>query len=268
MLFEGARLIAGDGRPAVENSAFLVEGSRITQVGTRGAIAAASWRHGRRSSGQDGHACSRRRPQPSRLHRRADGRHVLDSLHAREPARSSSSLRLLRNRRHAEHGPRPRRTAVRTAGQASRRRRALSHGRPRHRHAERRDRTRCTGGTRPTASRPRPRRGRRSASSPRRKSTSSRSGSTTGTRPSRRSRRRSIDRSSRRRTRAAFASSRTSTTWRTRRSCCAPASTDSRTASATSKWTTRSWGCSKRGPRCSSSRTCRTRRRRPPIWCG
>jgi imidazolonepropionase-like amidohydrolase len=37
-LFEGARLIAGDGRPAVENSAFLVEGSRITQVGTRGAI--------------------------------------------------------------------------------------------------------------------------------------------------------------------------------------------------------------------------------------
>ena len=38
VLFEGARLIAGDGRPAVENSAFLVEGSRITQVGTRGSI--------------------------------------------------------------------------------------------------------------------------------------------------------------------------------------------------------------------------------------
>jgi len=38
VLFEGARLIAGDGRPAVENSAFLVEGSRITQVGTRGSV--------------------------------------------------------------------------------------------------------------------------------------------------------------------------------------------------------------------------------------
>jgi imidazolonepropionase-like amidohydrolase len=38
MLFEGARLIDGDGRPAVENSAFVVEGSRITQVGTRGSV--------------------------------------------------------------------------------------------------------------------------------------------------------------------------------------------------------------------------------------
>ena len=38
MLFEGARLIAGDGRPAVENSAFVVEGARITQVGTRGSV--------------------------------------------------------------------------------------------------------------------------------------------------------------------------------------------------------------------------------------
>jgi len=38
LLFEGARLIVGDGRPPVENSAFLVEGSRITQVGTRGSL--------------------------------------------------------------------------------------------------------------------------------------------------------------------------------------------------------------------------------------
>ena len=38
MLFEGARLIAGDGRPALENSAFVVEGARITQVGTRGSV--------------------------------------------------------------------------------------------------------------------------------------------------------------------------------------------------------------------------------------
>ncbi|HVQ12454.1 MAG TPA: hypothetical protein VMS40_02645, partial [Vicinamibacterales bacterium] len=38
VLFEGARLIAGDGRPATENVAFLVEGSRITQVGPRGSV--------------------------------------------------------------------------------------------------------------------------------------------------------------------------------------------------------------------------------------
>ena len=38
VLFEGLRLIAGDGRPAIENAAFLVEGARITQVGTRGSV--------------------------------------------------------------------------------------------------------------------------------------------------------------------------------------------------------------------------------------
>ncbi len=38
VLFEGARLIAGDGRAPVENSAFLVEGNKFTQVGRRGEI--------------------------------------------------------------------------------------------------------------------------------------------------------------------------------------------------------------------------------------
>jgi imidazolonepropionase-like amidohydrolase len=38
VLFEGLRLIAGDGRPAIENAAFLVEGARLTQVGTRGSV--------------------------------------------------------------------------------------------------------------------------------------------------------------------------------------------------------------------------------------
>jgi len=33
VLFEGGRLIAGDGRPPLENAAFLVEGSRFTKVG-------------------------------------------------------------------------------------------------------------------------------------------------------------------------------------------------------------------------------------------
>ncbi len=38
VLFEGARLIAGDGLPAIESSAFLVEGSRFTKVGKKGEI--------------------------------------------------------------------------------------------------------------------------------------------------------------------------------------------------------------------------------------
>jgi imidazolonepropionase-like amidohydrolase len=38
VLFEGARLIAGDGRPPIEDSAFLVEGSRVTQAGTRDSV--------------------------------------------------------------------------------------------------------------------------------------------------------------------------------------------------------------------------------------
>ncbi len=35
-LFEGARLIVGDGRAPIENSAFLVQGDSITWVGRRG----------------------------------------------------------------------------------------------------------------------------------------------------------------------------------------------------------------------------------------
>ncbi len=38
VLFEGARLIAGDGLPPIENSAFLVEDSRFTRVGRKGEI--------------------------------------------------------------------------------------------------------------------------------------------------------------------------------------------------------------------------------------
>src|SRR5688572_19702754 len=39
-LYEGARLIAGDGSAPVENAAFLVENNRFTQVGRRGDIKA------------------------------------------------------------------------------------------------------------------------------------------------------------------------------------------------------------------------------------
>jgi imidazolonepropionase-like amidohydrolase len=39
-LFEGARLLVGDGRPAIENSAFLVENGRFVRVGLEGEIRA------------------------------------------------------------------------------------------------------------------------------------------------------------------------------------------------------------------------------------
>jgi len=39
-LFEGARLIAGDGRPPLENAAFLVERGKIARVGAKGSIQA------------------------------------------------------------------------------------------------------------------------------------------------------------------------------------------------------------------------------------
>ncbi|HJZ71032.1 MAG TPA: amidohydrolase family protein [Vicinamibacterales bacterium] len=44
-IYEGARLIAGDGTPPVENSAFVVSGDRITQVGKKGGVEAAGARH-------------------------------------------------------------------------------------------------------------------------------------------------------------------------------------------------------------------------------
>src|SRR5438128_11208608 len=37
-VFEGARLIAGDGRAPIEDSAFVVENNRFTQVGRRGQV--------------------------------------------------------------------------------------------------------------------------------------------------------------------------------------------------------------------------------------
>jgi imidazolonepropionase-like amidohydrolase len=40
MLFEGARLIAGDGRPPIESSAFLVENNTFTTVGRKGEVRA------------------------------------------------------------------------------------------------------------------------------------------------------------------------------------------------------------------------------------
>ncbi len=44
-IYEGATLIAGDGTPPIENSAFIVEHDRITRIGKKGALDAAGVRH-------------------------------------------------------------------------------------------------------------------------------------------------------------------------------------------------------------------------------
>ena len=41
-LYEGARLIPGDGKPAIERSAFVVENGAITRVGREGEVKAIS----------------------------------------------------------------------------------------------------------------------------------------------------------------------------------------------------------------------------------
>ena len=38
-IFEGARLITGDGSASIEHSVFIVEGDRFTEVGTQGQMA-------------------------------------------------------------------------------------------------------------------------------------------------------------------------------------------------------------------------------------
>src|SRR5262245_64461931 len=40
VVFEGARVIVGDARPPIENASFVVNGSRITQVGRAGDVRA------------------------------------------------------------------------------------------------------------------------------------------------------------------------------------------------------------------------------------
>src|SRR5437867_1581687 len=41
-VFEGARLIIGDGSPPIEDSAFIVEGNRFTQIGRKGQVTVAA----------------------------------------------------------------------------------------------------------------------------------------------------------------------------------------------------------------------------------
>ena len=95
-LFQGARVIVGDGSAPIENAAFLVEGNRITSVGRAGAGSGSGWRGPRRPHRQDGHAGVRRSPQPHRVRRHGAWYRGREVLHARERHRPSRTLRLHR----------------------------------------------------------------------------------------------------------------------------------------------------------------------------
>ena len=87
-VFEGARLITGDGGAPIEDSAFIVEGNRITQVGRKGALTVPAGARARRSHRQDRHARHRRCARPSGLPRHGD-RHDVEGKISR--ARTTST---------------------------------------------------------------------------------------------------------------------------------------------------------------------------------
>ena len=83
-LFEGARLITGDGSAPIEDSAFLIENDAITRVGKKGEIAFSLPVPACRSHRQDVMPASSTRTATS-VHRREAQHHGCGELHAREP---------------------------------------------------------------------------------------------------------------------------------------------------------------------------------------
>ena len=98
-VFEGARLIVGDGQPPIENAAFVVTGARIVQVGRAGEVKAPAGRRARRPDRQDRHAGDRRHAHASQPD-------------ARGAHRGPAAPRLLRRQRGDEPRPGRRRPAV------------------------------------------------------------------------------------------------------------------------------------------------------------
>ena len=93
-VFEGARVIVGDGR-VIENAAIVVSGQRIVQVGRAADVDRADWRGAREPGRQDGDAGDRRHARAPESDARGAGR------------RSPASRLLGRRRRHeprAGHG--------------------------------------------------------------------------------------------------------------------------------------------------------------------
>ena len=96
-LFEGARLIAGDGRAPLENSAVLVENDRSPGSGGRATITLPRGAARVDLDRQDVIPADRRSARPRRL---PEGRDVLRrELHARQHHRSPEPVSVLRHRR-------------------------------------------------------------------------------------------------------------------------------------------------------------------------
>src|SRR5258708_15878254 len=66
-VFEGARLITGDGSAPIEDAAFVVGNSRITAVGRRGEVAAPAGAAALRSHRQARDPADRGCPRPPRI---------------------------------------------------------------------------------------------------------------------------------------------------------------------------------------------------------
>ena len=162
-VFEGARLIVGDGSAPIENAVFVVENDRFVQVGRRRRGASAGRRDAREPDRQDGDAGDRRH-----AHAHAD-----DPRGAR---RSVAAQGVLRRRR--GHQPRPGHGRRRVSGARGNRaeRSAASHGGPRHHDARAGPHRSAVLGD---ATKPKPER--RCRNWPRGRSTSSRSGWTIAT---------------------------------------------------------------------------------------
>ena len=212
VLFEGARLVTGEPRAPLDDSAFLVDAGRITAVGARGTVKA--------PPGATVIDLRGKTVMPALVDAHShlgytDVRTGPDNrcqLHASNLLDHLRRYAYLRHRRDGEPGPRSRRAALRAAGDAHPRRGALPHRRTRHRDAEcraecgvlegcgvrRHDRGRGQAAVRELAAK---------------KLDLVNIWVETGTRRSHRFHRRCIGRSSRRHTRAAFASSRTCITW-------------------------------------------------------
>ncbi len=118
-VFEGARLIVGDGQPPIENAAFVVTGARIVSVGRAGDGEGAPGRHARLADRQDRDAGDRRHAHASQPD-------------ARSAHRGPAAPRLLRRQRGDEPRPGCRRPAVPDARADAAGRGAILHRRPRH----------------------------------------------------------------------------------------------------------------------------------------
>ena len=130
-VYEGARLIVGDGSAPIEDAAFLVEGNRFTQVGRKGQVTVPAGATRVDLTGKTVIPAHRRRARPSGLPRCRHRQDVEGEFHARELHRPPAALRLSRRRRGHQHRHRHGRPRVQAARRDDPQRGAHPHRRPR-----------------------------------------------------------------------------------------------------------------------------------------